>query len=76
VGDPSAGVAVAVAAGALLGPAAHANAMHPMPPSTIRQQVAYLLAHRRPGDVVVVGPAASFAFAYYWPERPTFAPTT
>jgi hypothetical protein len=70
------GVAVAVAAGALLAPAAHANAMHPMPPSTIRQQVAYVLAHRRPGDMIVVGPAASFAFAYYWPERPTFAPTT
>jgi hypothetical protein len=70
------GIAVAVAAGALLVPSAYANAMQPMPPSTIRQQVSYLLAHRRPGDVVVVGPAASFAFAYYWPARPTFAPTT
>lgn len=70
------GVALAVGAGLLLVPAAHANAMHPMPPSTIRQQVSYVLAHRRPGDVVVVGSAASFPFAYYWPERPTFAPTT
>jgi hypothetical protein len=70
------GIAVAAGAGALLGPAAHAEAMRPMPPSTIRQQVAYVLAHRRPGDVVVVGPAASFPFAYYWPERPTFVPTT
>jgi hypothetical protein len=70
------GVAVAVAAGALLVPSAYANAMHPMPPSTIRQQVSYVLAHRRPGDVVVVGPVASFAFAYYWPQEPTFAPTT
>jgi hypothetical protein len=24
----------------------------------------------------VVGAAASFPFAYYWPERPTFVPTT
>jgi hypothetical protein len=70
------GVALAVAAGALLVPAAHSGAIHPMPPSTIRQQVSYVLAHRQPGDVVVVGSAASFAFAYYWPERPTFAPTT
>ena len=28
------------------------------------------------GEAVVVGWAASFPFAYYWPERPTFAPTT
>jgi hypothetical protein len=70
------GVAVAVGAGALLLPAAHAGAMQPLPPSTIRQQVSYLVANRRPGDVVVVGAAASFIFGYYWPDRPTFAPTT
>ena len=70
------GVAAAVGAGLLLAPAAHTNAIHPMPPSTMRQQVSYVLAHRQPGDVVVVGMAASFPFAYYWPERPTFAPTT
>jgi hypothetical protein len=49
--------------------------MQPLPLSTVRQQVDYVLAHRQPGDVVVVGWAASFPFAYYWPERPTFAPT-
>jgi hypothetical protein len=70
------GVAVAVAAAALLVPAAQAAAMAPLPPSTLRQQVAYLLANRRPGDVVVVGAAASFGFGYYWPDRPTFVPTT
>jgi hypothetical protein len=70
------GVVAAVTAGVLLVPAAHAQAMRPMPASTIRQQVAYVLAHRRPGDVIVVGPAASFAFGYYWPERPTFVPAT
>jgi hypothetical protein len=25
--------------------------------------------------MVIVGPAASFAFAYYWPQRPTFIRT-
>jgi hypothetical protein len=70
------GIAVAIGAGALLVPAAHAGAMDPIPRTTIRQQVSYVLAHRRPGDVVVVGSAASFMFAYYWPDRPTFAPTT
>ena len=68
------GIAVAAGAVALLGPAAYANAMQEMPLSTIRQQVAYVLAHRRPGDVVVVGAAASYPFAYYWPERPRFVP--
>jgi hypothetical protein len=70
------GVVAAVTAGVLLVPAAYDQAMQPMPASTIRQQVSYVLAHRRPGDVIVVGPAASFAFGYYWPERPTFVPAT
>jgi hypothetical protein len=70
------GVAAAAAAAALLVPAAHAAAMAPLPPSTLRQQVAYLLANRRPGDVVVVGAAASYGFGYYWPDRPAFVPTT
>ncbi len=70
------GAAVAVGAASLLLPAAHAQAMKPMPPSSIPRQIDYVLAHRRPGDVVVVGAAASFPFAYYWSERPTFEPTT
>jgi hypothetical protein len=75
-GGAAAGAAVVIGAGVLLVPAAYAGAMEPMPQSTVRQQVSYVLSHRRPGDVVVVGWAASFMFAYYWPERPTFAPTT
>jgi hypothetical protein len=70
------GAAVVLGACALLLPAARASALHPMPASTIRQQVAYVLAHRQPGDTVVVGAAASFGFGYYWPERPTFTPAT
>ena len=31
----------------------------------------YVLAHRRPGDVVMVSPSATYAFADYWPDRPT-----
>jgi hypothetical protein len=59
-----------------LGQGAYAGAMRPLPFDTLRQQVDHLLAHRRPGDVVVVGWAASFTFAYYWPDRPTFVATT
>lgn len=70
------GVAVAFGACALLLPAARASALHPMPASTIRQQVQYVLAHRQPGDTIVVGAAATFGFGYYWPERPTFTPAT
>jgi hypothetical protein len=70
------GMAAAVAAGALLVPAARAQALQPMPPTSVREQVAYVLAHHRPGDTIVVGSAASYPFAYYWPERPTFTPTT
>jgi len=67
-------VAVGVAA-ALLIPAAHTAQHSRLPPSRMRQQVAYVLANRRPGDVVVVGWVASFPFAYYWPEQPSFPPT-
>jgi hypothetical protein len=69
------GLAAAVLAGAVLLPAAREAVRTPMPGSTLRQQVAFVLANRRPGDVVVVGRGASFAFAYYWPDRPTFVPT-
>jgi hypothetical protein len=47
-----------------------------IPGDNVRDQVADVLAHRRPGDAVVVGFAATFSFAYYWPDRPTFVPTT
>jgi hypothetical protein len=47
-----------------------------IPGDDVSGQVADVLAHRQPGDAVVVGFAASFSFAYYWPDRPTFVPTT
>ena len=67
-------VAVGLAA-ALLLPASRAAARTGVPGSSLREQVAFVLAERQPGDVVVVGRAASFAFAYYWPQRPTFVRT-
>jgi len=69
------GLAAAVLAGVLLVSAANEAVRTPMPGSSLREQVAFVLANRQPGDVVVVGRSASFAFAYYWPDRPTFVPT-
>jgi hypothetical protein len=70
------GLGVAALAAVLLVTSCRAARTTPMPASTLRQQVAYVLAHRQPGDVVVVGRSASFPFAYYWPDRPTFVPET
>jgi hypothetical protein len=46
----------------------------------VRTAVDYVRRHRRPGDVVLVGPLGAYAFAYYWPadvptlaDRPGFA---
>jgi hypothetical protein len=71
-------VATAAIAGAalLLVPAAARAAAKPSPGSSIGQQVSYVLDHRQPGDTVVVGWAASFPFAYYWPGRLRFSPET
>jgi hypothetical protein len=41
----------------------------------VRSEVAYLDAHRRHGDVVIVSYAASYAFAYYYRQAdPSFVP--
>jgi hypothetical protein len=42
----------------------------------VAAQVADVLARSRPGDPVLVTFAATFSFAYYWPDRPTFVPST
>ena len=67
-------LAVAVVAGALalLIPAATRAAGQPMPSAGVREQLAVVRAHWRPGDAIVVNSAGAFAFAYYWPDRPTF----
>lgn len=39
----------------------------------IRSQVAYVAAHRQPGDVVLVNLSGGYGFAYYWSaDRPLF----
>jgi hypothetical protein len=63
------------AAGLMVAPAAAEAAATRMPTANVREQVQYVLAHRRPGDVVVVNHGAQFGFAYYWPEQPSFLPT-
>ncbi len=70
-------LAVAVAAGALalLIPAATRAADQPMPSAGVREQLAVVRAHWRPGDAIVVNGAGAYAFAYYWPDRPTFVRT-
>jgi hypothetical protein len=63
---------------ALLAPAAAAAARTGIPPvartapyEDVLGQVRYVLAHRQPGDVVVVSETAVYTFAVYWPDRPT-----
>ena len=68
--------AVAIAAVALLlVPAAARAARTPMPDADVREQIAVVRAGWHPGDAVVVAPSATFPFAYYWPEQPSFVPT-
>jgi MFS family permease len=67
-----------VVAGVLLAGSASAARHSPIPPvrnpsrlaEDVRSQVEYVLAHRQPGDVVVVTRLASFSFAAYWPDPP------
>ena len=70
------GLAAIAGAGALLVPAARSATAEASPATSIGKQVRYVLGHRQPGDAIVVGWAASFSFAYYWPEQPRFSPAT
>jgi hypothetical protein len=45
---------------------------HHIPAEDVRGEVAYLDAHWRSGDVVVVNYGASFGFGYYYPRPPSF----
>ena len=68
-------LAVVVGAGALLVPASERAARTPIRWGNVRQQLEVVRAGWRPGDAVVVNAAGTFAFAYYWPDRPTFVRT-
>jgi hypothetical protein len=69
-------VAGAVVAGLLLAPGWARAGRGDIPGEDVKAQVADVLARSRPGDPVLVTFAASFSFAYYWPDRPTFVPAT
>ena len=45
---------------------------HTIPNEDVHSQVEYLDSHFRRGDVVLVSYAASYAFAYYYPQIPSF----
>jgi len=69
-------VAGLVAAGLLLAPGWARAGRGDIPGEDVKAQVADVLHRGRPGDPVLVTFAASFSFAYYWPDRPTFVPAT
>jgi hypothetical protein len=69
-------VAGLLAAALLLVPGWVAAGRGDIPGASVKHQVADVMAQRRPGDAVLVTYGASFSFAYYWPDRPTFVPTT
>jgi hypothetical protein len=77
--DRRAALAVAAAALAVWVPFTDAYIWSHLLPGTedVRSEVAYLDAHLRHGDVVIVSYAASYAFAYYYPQaEPSFVPDT
>jgi hypothetical protein len=67
-------VAGLVVAGVLLVPGWVRAGRGDIPGEDVKAQVADVLHRGRPGDPVLVTFAASFSFAYYWPDRPTFVP--
>jgi hypothetical protein len=45
---------------------------HSIPNASVHAEVAYLDAHFRRGDIVIVNYGASYEFAYYYPVNPSF----
>jgi hypothetical protein len=70
------GLAAIVGAGAIFLPAAKQAARTPLLDENTRGIVRLVLELGRPGDVVVLGSAATYQWAYYAPERPTFLPAS
>jgi hypothetical protein len=66
------GAAVLLGMLGLLGPAAITAGATRIPRELIPEQVRRIQAARRPGDVVVVAAYASWQYAYYAPDQPTF----
>jgi hypothetical protein len=70
------GVAVGLTVLALLISAAVRASPGRVPRELIPQQLAHIQAERRPGDIVLISANASWQFAYYAPDRPTFVTTS
>jgi hypothetical protein len=50
---------------------------HSIPAEDLRTSTAYVAAHTRPGDTVVVSSLSSWGFAFYWPTgAPAIEPVT
>ena len=69
------GVVAVVGVLALLVPAAGRAGAARVPQELVPQQLALIQSQLRPGDVVLVSAFASFQYAYYAPDRPTFVAT-
>jgi hypothetical protein len=70
-GALAAGVAIVLAAGALLGFSIAAGPYvrsHLLPFEQTRQQTQYVEAHAGPADLIVVSANSNWGFAYYWPH--------
>jgi hypothetical protein len=70
------GLAAIVGVGAIFLLAARQAVRTPMFDENTRGIIRLVLELRRPGDVVVLGSAAAYQWAYYAPERPTFLPAS
>jgi hypothetical protein len=66
-GALSAGLAVVAVAAFVVGAQPYVRSQL-IPPEDIRDQARYVLAHARPGDVILVNMHSSWSFAYYWPR--------
>lgn len=50
---------------------------HAIPTEDLARPVAYVAAHRKPSDVILVNAISNFGFAYYWPYgRPSAVDST
>jgi hypothetical protein len=67
-------LAAIIGVGAVFLPNATLAAGRPMLYEDGRGQIELLRNLRRPGDVVLLGSGAAYAFAYYWEQQPTFKP--
>jgi uncharacterized membrane protein len=66
-GALSAGLVVVAVAAFVVGAEPYVRS-HLIPREDVRDQARYVLAHARPGDVILVNMSSSWSFGYYWPR--------